>query len=107
MDAMTLQTLWKAHRERLFPALARGAEECGTDLVVLDCLVAGCVASIVGPGAQPSAEKLSLLSDLAQQVRDVCSSLEGEAKDYFVHLEQLAVAAIEVAQNTGNNGGAV
>lgn len=100
MDAMTLQALWKAHKERRFPALPQGVTVQGIDLVFLDALASGCVASVVLRGATCDAKKVSLLSDLTRQIKDACGFLTGDAKEYFEHLERLAVTALDVAQDT-------
>jgi hypothetical protein len=71
----------------------------GVDLVLLDSLAAGCISSLVDPTGHGDAAKLSLLADLAQQIRAVCSQLQGETRQYFVHLGGVADAALVAGAN--------
>jgi hypothetical protein len=81
-----------------FPADARGAEVQGIDLVLLDSLVAGCVSSIVDAAAPCDPDKWSKLAGLAEQLRSVSAQLDGESRQYFAQLSNLADAALRVEE---------
>ena len=90
-----LNTLWATHRRMPFPPPACGLEVQGVDLVLLDSMAAGCISSLVDPAGHGDPEKLSLLAELAQQIRTVSAQLDGETRQYFVHLGGVAEAAIQ------------
>ena len=89
-----LNTLWAAHRRMPFPSAARGAEVRGVDLVLLDSLAAGCISWLVDPAQEGDPSKLTLFTELAQQIRDVSRQLDGESKKYFTHLSEVAEAVL-------------
>jgi hypothetical protein len=46
---MTIEDMWKEHREAVFPSVSRGRDVDGIDLVMLDADIAGCVLAVYQP----------------------------------------------------------
>ncbi|MEU9135173.1 hypothetical protein AB0D33_04225 [Streptomyces sp. NPDC048404] len=59
----TVNRLWQEHLGTAFPTGLRGAELSGTDMVLLDATVAGCVSTWLNEGGALDRERYRILRD--------------------------------------------
>lgn len=86
-----IAALYKQHRNATFPQLARAAEFRGTDLVLLDSNIAGCVLTYLenkGDLAPHLLEVLNWDRIVARQV--ALEHSDAETRSYFDRLATLA-----------------
>lgn len=94
-----IEELWQEHQSVRFPSGFGGEEIEGIDLALLDADIAGCVGTFI------KRQKLDLKDTaiLGLCYRDcavAAKGLNGEAKDYFIRLEKLALLVLEAVRDT-------
>ncbi|MFD7970914.1 hypothetical protein [Streptomyces clavifer] len=83
--------LWQEHLAARFPAALRGAELAGTDMVLLDADIAGCVSVWLNTGGALDTKRLETLSDRIKDLDQVLPLLtEPGGLRYYQRLHQLA-----------------
>ena len=92
-ESRSLAELWEAHERAPFPAVCRGREVGGVDLVLLDSTAAGGLATFIA-GARLSEYQWEILSGCRSALDAVVPALEGEAADYFGRLRAMAALAL-------------
>ena len=90
-----LKTLWREHREAVFPPRCRGRELGGIELVMLDADIAGCVERFLAT-AELDAQYAALLGRCYRDASLVARQLtEAHEQVYFARLERLAATVLE------------
>ncbi|WP_327299468.1 MULTISPECIES: hypothetical protein [unclassified Streptomyces] len=84
--------LWQEHLAARFPAALRGAELAGTDMVLLDADIAGCVSVWLNNGGALDTKRLGTLRDCIEDLDQVLPLLtEPGGLRYYQRLHQLAL----------------
>ncbi|AWN24917.1 hypothetical protein [Streptomyces sp. NEAU-S7GS2] len=89
--------LWQEHLDAKFPAGLRGAELDGSDLVMLDAAIAGCVTTWRSNGGVLDAKRLRILRDCISELDTVLPLLMDEKElHYYKRLHRLATITSQV-----------
>jgi hypothetical protein len=85
-----IEELWRQHEKAPFPAGCRGEEVAAIDLVLIDAETAGCVSTFLGQAGRLDPWRLAILGLCYRNLAVVAAVLEGEDREYFTRLEELA-----------------
>ncbi|MFI6622318.1 hypothetical protein [Streptomyces sp. NPDC050528] len=84
--------LWQEHLRAPYPAALRGAELAGTDMVLLDAHIAGCVSTWLDNGGSLDAKRLGILRGCIADLDQILPLLnESEDRRYYQRLHRLAL----------------
>lgn len=99
MDLAEARSRWNAFVQLPFPRGWAGVEVNERPLALTDSEVAGCLDTFFGGSERrrPTLdhERRQILVSLLPELDDVVAALEGEPRDYFVELRELARFVIE------------
>jgi hypothetical protein len=84
-----IEKLWIEHEAAEFPPASRCREVAGSDLIALDYMTAGCVSTFL-QGKTLDTWRLAILGLCSHSLGQVVSALDGEEREHFSRLEQLA-----------------
>jgi hypothetical protein len=82
--------LWQEHEAAEFPPGVRGAEIEGTDLVLLDADIVGCVTTFLTRGGRLDLRRTAVLGLCHRDVALAARALPEPARTYYRRLERLA-----------------
>ena len=85
-----VKQLWRKHLEAPFPTRCYDEVVLGVDLVRIDALVAGCAMSVIEEGRTIEPGHAEIMEQCRAGLATALRSLEGEEKDYFTRVDQLA-----------------
>lgn len=86
--------LWRKHLESPFPTRCYEEVVLGVDLVQIDAFVAGCAMSVIEEGRTIEPGHVEIMNQCREGLATTLRSLEGEEKEYFMRVDQLAEVAI-------------
>jgi hypothetical protein len=82
--------LWRKHLEAPFPTRCYDEVVLGVDLVQIDAFVAGCAMSVIEEGRAMEPGHAEIMDQCRAGLATALRSLEGEEKEYFTRVDQLA-----------------
>ena len=85
-----VKQLWRKHLEAPFPTRCYDEVVLGVDLVRIDALVAGCAMSVIEEGRTIEPGHAGIMAQCRVSLAATLRSLEGEEKEYFTRVDQLA-----------------
>ncbi|MEV3872450.1 hypothetical protein [Streptomyces sp. NPDC049906] len=99
--------LWREHCRAPFPAGLRGTVLGGTDLVLLDADVAGCVSTWLGDRGTLDPGRTRILRRCVEELDRVLPELTGSAEiRYYERLRRLALLVLTAEEDvTGGTPG--
>ncbi|UXY29894.1 hypothetical protein N8I87_27275 [Streptomyces sp. HUAS TT20] len=90
--------LWNEHRRAPFPASLRGAEFGGTDMVLLDADIAGCVFTWLNNGGTLDPGRSRILQSCIEDLDRVMPEItDPDGTQYYQRLRQLALLVAETS----------
>ena len=91
-----VRSLWQDHMEAAFPARLRGEALAGTELVLLDADVAGCVSIWCSGSGRLDSERQRVLRRCLDELERVLALLsDPDEVTYFRRLRDLARSVLE------------
>ena len=93
--------LWGQHQDARFPPGCRCVAVGGIDLILIDADTAGCVSTFLAWGGRLDPWRLAVLGLCYHHLAVVAAGLEGEAREYFARLEELAGLVLVAVRDTG------
>jgi hypothetical protein len=93
-----LDQLWRQHEAAPFPAVGRGLEVAGHDLVTLDSATAGCISTFLDSGTLDKG-RLSILGLCYHDLAVVVPEMEGDGRAYFDRLRKMAGLVLETIRD--------
>jgi len=94
---MTIEDVWKEHREASFPSVCRGRDVDGIDFVVLDADIAGCVSTFL-QRRQLDLWRTAVLGVCYRNVTYVLARTPIEGRVHFQRLERLARMVLDAVR---------
>jgi hypothetical protein len=94
---MTIEDVWKEHREAAFPSVCRGHDVEGIDFVMLDADIAGCVATYLRR-RQLDLWRTAVLGVCYRNVTYVLERVPGQGRVHFERLERLARMVLDAVR---------
>ena len=85
-----IEKSWNTFMEKAFPEDCVGLEVEGIELVSLDTFSAGCIDTFIDNKGWLDIERKTILKNCVQELDIVVKHLEGNSKNYFVHLQLLS-----------------
>ena len=85
-----IEKSWNEFRAKPFPEGYAGIEVEGIELASLDTFAAGCIDTFIHNNGHLDQQRISILKDCSKDLDIVVKHLEGEAKNYFGHLQSLS-----------------
>ncbi len=99
MTTASIRALWAEHQAAEFPHELAGEEVEGTDLVLLDADIAGCVDTFLADGAPLDPQRLAILGLCYRDASRAVLTLSSPARDHYARLEALARQVLEAHAN--------
>ena len=94
---MTIEDIWKEHREAAFPSVCRGHDVEGIDVVMLDADIAGCVSTYLRR-RQLDLWRTAVLGVCYRNVTYVLERMPVQSRVYFERLERLARMVLDAVR---------
>jgi hypothetical protein len=94
---MTIEDMWKEHREAVFPSVCRGRDVDGIDLVMLDADIAGCVSTYL-QRRQLELLRTAVLGVCYRNVTYVLERMPIDGRFHFQRLERLARLVLDAVR---------
>jgi hypothetical protein len=85
-----IEKSWHHFLKKPFPEGIAGKEIEGIELAGLDSYSAGCIDTFIDNNGRLDQKRISVLQNCSKELDTVILHLDGEAKDYFEHLGNLA-----------------
>jgi hypothetical protein len=88
-----IEKLWIEHEAAEFPPASRCREVAGSDLIDLDYTTAGCISTFLQSKTLDT-WRIVILGLCLHSLGKVVSKLDGDEREYFSRLEQLAILVL-------------
>jgi len=95
----TIDGLWREHVQAPFPEGLAGQEVAGICITSLDTFTAGCIDTFISRAGNLDLWRTAVLGLCYRDLAMVVCELEGEDRQYFGRLEQLARMVLEAVQH--------
>ena len=96
MDYQKINTLWEEHLTYPFPEISNSKIVDGGDLLDIDSATAGCVISFLESNKRMlSNDKLKLLKECTEELKNSINHLYGYEKEYFERLFTISAGIIK------------
>jgi hypothetical protein len=98
-NSSAIVNLWREHCAAPFPERLAGQEVAGICVASLDTFAAGCIQTFVSHGGRLGDEKVAVLDCCRRDLSVVVKEMNGEAKEYFARLENLARMVLDAVRD--------
>jgi hypothetical protein len=94
MTILPVQALWEKHLSEPFPTELVMEEVDGLNVALLEAAAAGCIAEYLANDGQLDQRRTAMLGITFRHLAIVARRQTGEAQDYFLRLEDIALQVL-------------
>lgn len=96
---MDIERSWSDFRSRPFPDDWVGEEIDGICVTSVDSFAAGCIDTFLSNGRTLESGRIEILHRCSTELRRILPQLDGQARDYFGHLDDLVTGVLNEVEH--------